>query len=87
MPKFNTNEDVGLQSTILQVDANTTIVGESPQYIKNNSTGDFDNVSENDPYWSIKKIIKTGGNKINSRWANGTNRYCHIFTNWASYTY
>ena len=86
MPTFNTNEDVGLQSSVLQVDADTTIVGEAPQYIKD-SSNNWVSVTEDDPFWVIKKIVKTGGNKISTRYADGNNRYSRIFTNWASYTY
>jgi hypothetical protein len=86
MPAFNTNEDIGLQSSVLQVDADTTIIGDAPQYIKNGS-GVFVAVTEDDPYWQIKKIFKSGGNKITTRNADGSNRYNKIFSQWASYTY
>lgn len=75
-----------LQEVIIVVDSSTTIYGYAPQYIYNESTRQYENVTTDKPHWSIKKSV-VNGNTTTIRWAEGDNYYNKILDNWNSYTY
>jgi len=78
------SETIATQQIIIEVDLNTTIIGEAPQYkyISDVKT----NVTTAMPYWSIKKVLKSGTQTI-IRNAEGDEFHNKILDDWSEYTY
>ena len=81
---MNLPETTSSQTIILDIDANTSIVGDAPQYINVNDIRTL--VTSNMAKWSIKKIVKDGI-RTTIRNAEGDEFHNKILDDWATYTY
>jgi len=77
-------KEAALQTILIEVDANTQIVGEAPQftYIDNIKI----DITSAMPFWSIQKILKNGIKTI-IRNAEGDELHNKILDDWNTFTY